>query len=71
MIKRVQLSPCLALRHKDCSLTVQPDCGKVWVVCGTVYGDVNYKDLLGSIARVVYCIPVLNFYLVLYTEKAL
>ena len=40
------------------SLAVQPDCVKGWVVCGTVYGDMYYKDLLGSIERVGYCIPV-------------
>ena len=28
------------------------------VVCGTVYGDMHLKDLLGSIARVGYSIPV-------------
>ena len=27
-------------------------CLKVRVVCGTVYGDMHFKDLLGSIARV-------------------
>ena len=34
-----------------------------WVM--TVYGDMHLKDLMGSIARVGYCIPVLDFYLVL------
>ena len=44
---------------------VQPDCLKGRVVCGTVYGDMHLKDLLGSITRVGYCNPVLDFYLVL------
>ena len=48
------------------SLTVQPDCLKGRLVCGTVYGDMHLKDLLGSITRVGYCIPVLDFYLVLH-----
>ena len=33
------------------------------VVCGTVYGDMHLKDLLGSFVRVRYRIP--DFYLVL------
>ena len=49
------------------SLTVQ--LGQV--VCGTVYWDMHFKDLLGSIARVGYCIPVPDFYIVLHDEKAL
>ena len=48
------------------SLTVQPDCLRSWVVCGTVYGDMHLKDLLGSIVRVGYHIPILDFYLVLH-----
>ena len=48
------------------SLTVQPDCLKGRVVCGTVYGDMHLKDLLGSIVRVGYCFPVPDFYLVLH-----
>ena len=36
------------------------------VVCGTVYGDMHLKDLLGSIARVGYCILLPDFYLVLH-----
>ena len=46
--------------------TVQPDCLKGWVVCGTVYGDMHLKGLLGSIVRVGYRIPVPDFYLVLH-----
>ena len=34
------------------------------VVFGTVYQDMHFKDLLGSNARVGYCIPVMDFYLV-------
>ena len=48
------------------SLAVQPDCLKGRVVCGTVYGNMHFKDILGSFARVGYCIPVLDFYLVLH-----
>ena len=35
-------------------------------VCGTVFGDMHLKDLMGSIVRVGYHIPVPNFYLVLH-----
>ena len=48
------------------SLTVQPDCLKGQVVCGTVYGDMHLRDLRGSIVRVGYHIPVPDFYLVLH-----
>ena len=48
------------------SLTVQSDCLKGRVVCGTVYGDMYLKDLHGSIVRVGYRIPVSDFYLVLH-----
>ena len=34
------------------------------VVCGTVYGEMHLKDLLGSFVRVGYRIPVPDFYLV-------
>ena len=43
-----------------------PDCLKGCVVCGTVYGDMHLKDLLGSIVRVGYHIPVPDFYQVLH-----
>ena len=36
------------------------------VVCGTIYGYMHLKDLMGSIVRVGYHIPVPNFYLVLH-----
>ena len=51
------------------SLTVQLDCLKGFVVCGTVYGDMLLKDLLGSIVRVGYRIPVPDFYLVLHGPR--
>ena len=39
-----------SLRRHTCvrinGLTVQPDCLKGHVVCGTVYGDMRLKDLL-------------------------
>ena len=58
--------PAWNAMRKGWSLTVQPDCLKGQVVCGTVYGDMHFKDLLGSIVRVGYCIPVPDFYLVLH-----
>ena len=45
---------------------MQPNCLKGRVVCGTVYGDMHLKDLLGSFVRVGYRIPVPDFYLVLH-----
>ena len=33
---------------------------------GTVLGGMHYKDLLGPMERVRYCIPVLDFYLLLH-----
>ena len=51
------------------SLVVQPDCLKGLVVCGTVYCDMHFKDILGSIVRVGYRIPVLHFYLVLHGPR--
>ena len=43
------------------SLTVQPDCleHRSWVLCGTVYGDMHFKDLLESIVKKGYCILVI------------
>ena len=48
------------------SLAVQPNCLKGWVVCGTVYGEMHLKDLLGSFVRVGYRIQFPDFYLVLH-----
>ena len=47
---------------------MQPDSLKGCALCncGTVYGDMHLKDLLGSIARVGYCIPASDFYLLLH-----
>ena len=45
------------------SLIVQPNCLKGRVMCGTVFGDMHFKGLLGSIARGRSCIPVLDSYL--------
>ena len=47
------------------SLAVQPNCLKGRVVCGTVYGEMHLKDLMGSFVRVRYRIPFPDFYLVL------
>ena len=58
---------CLPALHACVRIGVwQPDCLKGWVVCGAVYGDIHLKDLLGSMARVGYRIPVLDFYLMLH-----
>ena len=66
-IKTVQnASCCLACMRYGRSLTVQLDFIKGWVVC--VYQNMHLKDLLGSIARVGYCIPVPNFYLLLHAH---
>ena len=35
------------LSGTNMSLVVQPNCVKYRVVCGTVYGDMHYKDLIG------------------------
>ena len=51
---------CVKVGVWQCSPTVQ----KGRVVCGTVYGDMHLKGLLGSFVRVGYCIPVPDFYLV-------
>ena len=48
------------------SLTVLPDSVKGRIVCGTVYRDMHFKDLLRSIVRVGYLIPVPDFYLMLH-----
>ena len=48
------------------SLAVQPDCLNRRVVCGTVYGGMHLKYIMGSIVREGYCIPVPDFYLVLH-----
>ena len=52
IIKLVKMPPCLARMRQVRSVTVQPDCLKGRVVCGTAYGDMPFKDLLRSIARV-------------------
>ena len=48
---------------------MQPDCLKGWVVCRTVYGNMHLKDRLGSFAKLGYCFPVHDFYLVLLMPK--
>ena len=40
--------------------------GKIWASHEGSLHSSTLKDLLGSIARVGYCIPVLDFYLVLH-----
>ena len=46
---------------KDYSLTVLKT-----VVCGAVYENMHYKNILGSIVRAQNCIPVQDFYLVIH-----
>ena len=38
-------------------------------MCGTIYGDMHLKDLLGSIIRIGYCVLVPDFYLVLHVFR--
>ena len=52
--------PYLKLGHWGRSLAVQPD------FIGNINGDMHFKDVMGSIARVGYCIPVPHFYLVVH-----
>ena len=52
------------------SLTVLPDSVKGRIVCGTVYRDMHFKDLLRSIVRVEYLIQVPDFYLMLHAERS-
>ena len=57
---------CLPAWHTgvwQCNRCKRP--GSVWN-----YGDMHYKDTLGSIIRVGYYIPVLDFYLVLHDFDA-
>ena len=58
-VKWYKLQPCLVSRYKGRSF-------KGHVVSRTVYVDMHYKDLLGSIASVGYRITVPYFYLVLH-----
>ena len=63
------VTDCLPVWHAmryGRSLTVQPNCLKSRVVCGTVCGDMHFKDLLGSFLRGGYRIPVPDFYLLLH-----
>ena len=50
--KWYKLPPCMAYNALGWNLAVQPDCLKGQVACGTVYGNMHLKDLLGSIVRV-------------------
>ena len=52
--------------HFEILLLRANTCRPIRVVCGTVYGDMLLKDLLGSFVRVGYRIPVPDFYLVLH-----
>ena len=54
----IRTAPFFARRLYGRSLTVQPDCPRGRVVCGTVYRDMHFKDILGSIG---YCITVPDF----------
>ena len=65
----IQMAQSASLHGTQCVRVgvsvVQPDCLKGWEVCGTVYGDMHLKDILGSIARVGYFNPVPDSNLVL------
>ena len=61
-----KLLPC---RHKGRILAMQIDCVKARAVSGSVYGDTHYKDMLGSIVRVWYSIPVPDFYAVMHGHR--
>ena len=50
------------MAHNALGLTVQPDCLKGRVVCGTIYGEMHLEDILGSFVRV-------DLYLVLHCRK--
>ena len=52
---------CIKVGFWPCKATV-----KGQTVCWTFYGDMQYKDLLGTIASVGYCILVPDFYLLLH-----
>ena len=58
----IKYTNCISTCHEGRSLAVQLDCENGGVGCGTVYWDMHYNELLGSIPRV--SIPVLDFYLV-------
>ena len=59
----INCTNCLPAWHA-CVMVGVWQCNPNWVkVCGTVYGDMLYKDLLGSIARVGLRIPFPDFYL--------
>ena len=45
---------CLHAWHAYLRIAVQPNYLKE---CGTIYGNMHSKDLLGSTSRVGYCIP--------------
>ena len=62
--KMLQIASLLGAHGKR--LAVQPNYGKGWAVCRTVYGDMHFKDLLGSIVRVGYCFQDPDFYRVLH-----
>ena len=66
MEQTTPLLQCLACRLHG-SLAVQPNCvNDVLLMSGTVYRDMHFKDLLGSIVKEGYHILVPNFYLVLH-----
>ena len=50
----------------DQDVHVNANCLKGQVVCGTVYGDMYLKDLLGSFVRVGYRILFPDFYLLVH-----
>ena len=49
IIKMVQTASLLGMQALGRILAVLPDCVKGRITCGTVYGDMVYLDLLGTI----------------------
>ena len=70
IIKMVQIASCMARNalglEFGSAARLSKWSGSVWNCLWGVYGDMHLKDLLGSIVRVGYCIPVPDFYLVLH-----
>ena len=56
---------CLQTDPESYEWCLQPHCLKGRVVCGTVYGEMHLRDLLGPFV-ISYRIPVPDFYLVLH-----
>ena len=49
--------------------TVQPDCVKDWIVCGTVYGDMHLKDQSQEYSIVSRSRISIEWYMTLHAKK--